>query len=106
MKNTKEIRMVVRRGMVKKGDRSNYSKARLAKMVLLYDPEYGELSNTTYGNIDYDSFLIALQAMSNCLKISIWESAKIVKKVRDIAVDEDNFKFFMPSTREVIEALK
>lgn len=103
---TKQIRRVVREGMVKKGDRSKYSQARLAKKVLLFDPEYGDLSNTTYGNIDYRSFLVALQAMANILNVNIWEAASIVKVARDLAIDEENFQFFMPSTKEVIEALK
>ena len=105
MKN-KEIRQVVRSAMVSKGNRSLYNQARLAKQVLLYDPEYGDLSNTKPGYIDYDSFLTALQQMANVMKVSIWEAAKAVKVARDLAVDEDNCHFSMPPTREVIEALK
>ena len=78
----------------------------LVKQVLLFDPEYGDLSNTTYGNIDYRSFLVALQAMANVMNVSIWKAASIVKVARDLAVDEESFQFFMPSTKEVIEALK
>ena len=102
----KEIRKIVREGMVKKGDRSLYSQARLAKQVLLFDPEYGDLSLTTYGSIDYNSFLTAMQQMGNILGIGIWDVAKIVKVARELAVDEENFQFHMPSTKEVIEALK
>lgn len=105
--NAKEIRTIVRKGMVTKGDRSLYSKARLAKQVLLFDPEYGELSGTwSYQNIDCESFLIALQAMANVMNVSIWKAAEVVKVARDLAVDEDNCHFSMPSTKEVIEALK
>lgn len=102
----KEIRMIVRQAMVRKGDRSLYSQARLAKQVLLFDPEYGELSLTKYGSVDYNSFLMAMQQMGNILGIGIWEVAKIVKVARDLAVNEDNFQFHMPSTKEAIEALK
>ena len=102
----KEIRKVVRNAMVEKGDRSLYNKARLSKAVLLFDPEYGDLSMTVYGAIDYNSFLTALQQMANILNVSIWEAAKVVKVTRDLAVDEENFQFHMPSTKEVIEALK
>ena len=104
----KEIRKEIRNAMVKKGDRSLYNQARLAKAVLLFDPEYGDLdySMTRCGYIDYDSFLTALQQMANVLKVSIWQAAKIVKVARDLAVDEDNYQFHMPATREVIEALK
>ena len=102
----KEIRKIVREGMIKKGDRSLYNRARLSKQVLLFDPEYGDLSGTEYGKIDYTSFLTALQAMSNVLSVSIWDAARDVKLIREIAVDQDNFQFFMPSTKKAIEALK
>ena len=102
----KEIRKEIRMAMVKKGDRSLYNQARLAKQVLLFDPEYGDLSNTRPGYIDYESFLTALKQMANILNSNIWEAAKVVKIARDLAVDEENFQFHMPSTREVIEALK
>lgn len=105
--NAKEIRKIVREGLFKGADRNSlYVKARLIKQVLLFDPEYGDLSGTAYDHIDYDSFLIALQAMSNALKINIWQAAELVKPIRDLAVDEENFQFHMPATKEVIEALK
>ena len=102
----KEIRKVVREGMVRKGDRSLYNQARLSKQVLLFDPEYGDLSNTRPGYIDYESFLTALKQMANILNSNIWQAAAIVKVARDLAVDEENCHFSMPPTREVIEALK
>ena len=103
----KEIRKIVREGIVRRDRFGVYSQARLAKQVLLFDPEYGELSGTTsYQNIDCNGFLIALQAMANALKVNIWEAARITKVARDIAVDEENCHFNMPPTREVIEALK
>lgn len=106
MLTAKEIRKEVRKG-IRRNDRFGiYTKACLAKQVLLFDPEYGDLSNTTYGSIDYNSFLVALQAMANALKINIWKAAEIVKVARDISVDEENYQFHMPPTKEVIEALK
>lgn len=102
----KEIRRVVREGMTKKGDRSLYNQARLAKKVLLFDPEYGEMSGTVYGKIDYVSFLTAMQAMANILNMNIWQVAAIVYEARYLAVDTENFQFHMPSTKAVIEALK
>ena len=106
MLNAKQVRKVVREGIVRKDRFGVYSQARLAKQVLLFDPEYGDLCGTKPGFIDYNSFLIALQAMANALKVNIWEAARITKVARDMAVDEDNFQFHMPSTKEVIEALK
>lgn len=105
----KEIRKMVRMAMVRKGDNSLYSQARLAKKVLEFDPIYGDLSMTTYSNIDYNSFLTALQQMSNILNIPIWESAKIVKTIRNISLWYDEYEdehFSMPPTKEAIEALK
>ena len=99
----KEIRRVVREGLLKDVDRnSNYIKARLAKQVLLFDPEYG-----IYGEyMDLATFNTAIQAMANACKISFWEACRIVKIVRNIAIDIEDGKFNMPSTKEVIEALK
>lgn len=106
MLNAKQVRKVVREGIVRKDRFGVYSQARLAKQVLLFDPKYGDLCGTKPGFIDYNSFLIALQAMANALKVNIWEAARITKVARDMAVDEENCHFSMPPTREVIEALK
>lgn len=103
MLNSKEIRKVVREGLLKGYDKKDkYIIARCSKQVLLFDPEYG-----IYGDyMDFATFNTALQAMANACKISFWETCRIVKIVRNMAIDVEDWKFNMPSTKEVIEALK
>lgn len=103
MENAKEIRKVVREGLLKGYDKKDkYIIARCSKQVLLFDPEYG-----IYGDyMDFATFNTALQAMANACKMNFWEAAKSVKAVREIAVDQDYFQFHMPSTKAAIEALK
>lgn len=101
MLNSKEIRKVVREG-IRNDSKGIYTKACVAKQVLLFDPEYG-----IYGDyMDFATFNTALQAMANACKISFLEACRIVKIVRNIAIDVENWKFNMPSTKEVIKALE